>query len=94
VQATKTTFEQLVDALGAAKGVSYATHYLPVEEAIEKQQQAKKDGDELGEVMWSIRPLVASGYGVADGAPGSTLDNGLFDFEPETMEETLARLLR
>ena len=83
-----------MDALGAAKGVLYKTHYSPVEEAVEKQRQAKRDGDELGEVMWSIRPLVASGYGVADGAPGSTLDNGLFDFVPETMEETLARLFR
>ena len=86
------TFQQLVDALGAAKGVKYTTHYLPVEEAHAKEELAKKHGDELGEMMWSIRPLVASGYGVADGAPGSNLDNELFDFKPETVEETLNRL--
>ena len=67
----RTTFQELVDALGAAKGVKYTTHYLPVEEARAKEELAKKDGDELREMMWSIRPLVASGYGVADGAPGS-----------------------
>jgi hypothetical protein len=92
VQATKTTFQALVDALGATKGVKYTTHYLPIEEAAEKEIEAKESGDELGEVMWSIRPLVASGYGVADGAPGSGLDNELFDFTPETMEDTLRRL--
>jgi hypothetical protein len=94
VQATKTTFQELVNALGAAKGVKYTTHYLPPEEAVTKEKQAKREGDELGEVMWSIRPLVASGFGVADGAPGSKLDNGLFDFVPETMEETLERLFK
>lgn len=62
---------------------------MPVEEAVAKEKQAKQIGDELGEVMWSIRPLVASGFGVADGAPGSKLDNGLFDFVLETMEELL-----
>ena len=55
VQATRTTFQELVDALGAAKGVKYATHYLPVEEAVAKEKQAKQDGDELGEVMWSSK---------------------------------------
>lgn len=94
VQASKTTFQELVDALGAAKGVKYETRYLPVEEAVEIEKQARSDGDELGEVVWSIRPLVASGYGVADGVPGSKLDNELFDFTPETMEETLVRLFK
>ena len=94
VQATKTTFQELVDALGASKGVKYKVHYLPVEEAIEKQRQAKAQGDELGEMMWSIRPLIASGYGVADGSRGANIDNGLFDFIPETMEETFARLFK
>ncbi|KAG0650032.1 hypothetical protein D0Z07_3871 [Hyphodiscus hymeniophilus] len=94
VQATKTTFQKLVDALGAAKGVKYKSHYLPIEKAVEKQKQAKENGDELGEVMWSIRPLVASGFGIADGAAGSKLDNDLFDFVPETMEETFTRLFR
>ena len=84
----------MVDALGVAKGVKYSTKYLPVEEAVAKEKELKEAGDELGEVMWSIRPLIASGYGVADGAPGSSLDNELFDFKPESMEEAFSRLFK
>jgi hypothetical protein len=81
----------LVDALGTAKGVKYKVHYLPPAEAAVNEEQARLAGNELSEMMWSIRPLVASGFGVADGA-GSMLDNGLFDFTPETIDETFRRV--
>ena len=83
-------FSALVDTLSKARGRDYKVTYLDPAEAAEEQEQARLAGDELGEMMWSIRPLVASGYGVADGA--GKLDNGLFDFCPETAEETFQRV--
>jgi hypothetical protein len=56
-----------------------------------KEEQVRLEGNELSEMMWSIRPLVSSGYGVADGE-GTALDNGLFDFTPERMDETFTRI--
>jgi hypothetical protein len=91
VQGAKITFQALVDALGAAKGVKYETKYLPSEEAAAKEEEARLNGDEFAEMMWSIRPLIASGFGIADGH-GAKLDNGLFDFIPETIEETFKRV--
>jgi hypothetical protein len=58
-------------------------------EAAENQERARLAGDKLGEMMWSLKPLVASGYGVVDGA--GKLDNGLFDFRPKIAEETFQR---
>lgn len=83
-------FSALVDALSKARGRAYTVTYLDPAQATEKQDQARLAGDELAEMMWSIRPLVASGYGVADGT--GELDNGLFDFRPETMEQTFQRI--
>jgi hypothetical protein len=83
-------FSALVEALSKASGREYKVTYLDPAGAAEKQEQARQAGDELGEIMWSIRPLVASGYGVADG--NGKLDNDLFDFRPETMEETFQRV--
>lgn len=91
VQGAKTTIQALVDALGAARGVRYETSYLPAEEAAVKEEEARLAGDEVPEMMWSIRPLIASGFGVADGN-GAKLDNDLFDFTPETLEETFKRV--
>jgi hypothetical protein len=91
VQGSTCTFQGLVDALGAASGVKYETKYLDPAEAKEKEEQARLDGDEGAEMQWSIRPLIASGFGVADGE-GQGLDNALFDFRPETVEETFKRV--
>jgi hypothetical protein len=91
VQGTKTTFAALVDALGAAKGVNYETQYLDPKGAAAKQEEARLAGDEQGEMMWSIRPLIASGFGIADGN-SAKVDNELFDFTPETLQETFKRI--
>ena len=93
VGGTSTTFQNLVDSLGIARGVKYKTQYLPPAEAAVKEEQARLVGDEHAEMMWSIKPLIASGFGVADGA-GAKLDNGLFDFTPETMNETFKRMYK
>ena len=63
--------------------------YLDSTETAENQERARLPGDKLGEMMWSLKLLVASGYGVADGA--GKLDNGLFDFRPKITEETFQR---
>jgi hypothetical protein len=91
VQGTKTTFQGLVDALDAARGVKYEVQYLDPAEAKEREEQARVQGDEESEMMWSVRPLIASGFGVA-GGQGKELDNGLFDFRAETVEETFRRV--
>lgn len=91
VQGSACTFQSLVDALGAARGVKYETKYLDPAEAKEKEEQARLAGDEGAEVQWSIRPLIASGFGAADGE-GKGLDNALFDFRRETVEETFKRV--
>lgn len=59
-----------------------------------KEEQAKLEGDEIGEMMWFISSLIASGFRAADGVLGSKLDNEQFDFTPETMEETFDRLYK
>jgi hypothetical protein len=56
------------------------------------ENQKRMAGDENGEILWSIRPLVASGFGVADGFPESKLDNQSFDIVPETIKGTFGRL--
>jgi hypothetical protein len=43
-------------------------------------------------MMWSIQPLAANGFGIAD-RHGTTLDNGLFEFTPETLEHTFKSIL-
>lgn len=93
VTGTKTTHQGIVDALSAARGTKYTVQYRSLLEAAANEEEARMNGDEVGEMSWSIRPLLASGFGVADGgALNSTLDNELFDFTPESMEMTFARI--
>jgi hypothetical protein len=91
VQGSTCTFQGLVDALGAARRVKYETQYLDPTEVKEKEEQARLAGDEGAEMQCSIRPLIASRFGVADGE-GKGLDNAIFDFKPETLEETFKRV--
>lgn len=86
------TFKSLVEAYEASKQVKYQVNYLPVAGAAEIEKQKKLEGDVNGERLWSIRTLVASGFGRADGVAGSKLDNNLFDFVPETAKRTFERI--
>lgn len=72
--------------------MKYTVQYRNPLEASETEEKARLNGDELGEMSWSIRPLLASGFGVADGALNSSLNNELFDFTPESMEMTFKRI--
>jgi len=73
--------------------VKNETQYLEPAEAAKKQEQARLARDEDVEMMWNVRPLVASGFVIADGE-GKKLNNGIFDFRPETIEETFMRVCR
>lgn len=84
-------FSTLIETLSRVRGREYTVTYLDAAAAAAKQEEARVAGDEVGETVWSIKPLLAGGHGVADGR-GETLDNGLFDFVPETLEETFERI--
>lgn len=88
VVGSRLTFQQLIDTLGAAQGVEYRCTYLPLAEALAKQEQYRTSGDEALELMWSGKLLVALG---AVSIP-EPLDNGKFAFTPETAEETICRV--
>lgn len=93
VQGSSSTFQALVNALSTARGVEYETQYLDPEEAKEKEELARLAGNEEEDMGWSIRPLIASGFRVADGhGEVKGLDNDRFDFTPETLEETFKRV--
>ncbi|KIX92229.1 uncharacterized protein Z520_12110 [Fonsecaea multimorphosa CBS 102226] len=84
--------EDLIGALEQVRGVKYQISWLDVSVAKELEEQARVNEDDLSEMMFNIKPLVVSGYGVADGV--GKLDNGLFDFKPETAQETFARVFK
>lgn len=81
-------WKDLVDALGQAQGAEYSHEYLDPAEAKIKENDARRRKDEVEEMMWSIKPLAASGFGRVPGR----VDNDLFSFKPETARQTFARV--
>jgi NmrA-like family len=90
VQGWTGAFQDLVAEMEKAKGVKYTITYAEAEEVAAKQEEARVAGEDWPQMKYSIMPLVASGYGVADGV--GELDNHLFDFVPETSAQTFARV--
>jgi hypothetical protein len=90
VQGWTGPLEQLIAALEEARGRKYEVEFVDVAEVLAKQEEARRAGDGLQEMMYSIKPLLASGYGVADGT--GSVDNNLFKFEPEQPVETFRRV--
>ncbi|KIW31733.1 uncharacterized protein PV07_03331 [Cladophialophora immunda] len=90
VQGWTGKIEDLIRELEQVRGVKYEITWVDVSAAKELEEQARANEDDLSEMMYSIKPLLASGYGVADGV--GKLDNGLFDFKPETPRETFTRV--
>jgi len=88
VTGDQTTWGKLIADLGKAQGVVYEQSYLPVAEALQKQEEARVAEDEALEMMWSVKPLAASGNAIVPGK----LDNGMFSFRPETALETYRRV--
>ena len=71
----RTTFQGLIGVLGEIEGERYSTTYLPADEALEEQENARKAEDEEAEMAWSLRTLGARGYAIVPGP----LDNDRFD---------------
>ncbi|KAF2121038.1 hypothetical protein BDV96DRAFT_641674 [Lophiotrema nucula] len=90
VQGWTGTVKELIAILELARGKPYRVTYLDNEEAVAQQEDARMAGNDLQEMMASIRGLLASGYGVADGI-GPT-DNHLFDASPEQPLQTFQRV--
>ncbi|KAI5456649.1 hypothetical protein BGZ63DRAFT_517418 [Mariannaea sp. PMI_226] len=88
VTGDRTTWGQLIKDLGQAQGVEYQSSYLDPADAAVKQEEARKRGDEEAELMWSVKPLAASGNGIVPGK----LDNDRFSFRPESARETFQRI--
>jgi len=81
---------ELIEALETARGKRYVVTYTDTKEAQTKQEEARFAKDDLHEMIFSIKGLLASGYGIADGA--GALDNHLFDFKPEQPLQTFQRV--
>ncbi len=88
IQGWTGSVEDLVAALEEARGRKYTVTYEDVAKA--KEEGARLSGDDVQEMMYSIKPLLTSGAGVADGT--GELDNHLFQFEPEHPVQTFQRL--
>lgn len=84
----KTTFQKFIDDVGEAQGVKYKLTYLDPEEASTNQREAWARGDEAAELMWSVKPIAASGVALVPGE----LDNDKFSFRPESVKETMKRV--
>ena len=92
ITGTKTTHRSIIETLSDARGVKYTVQYRDPAEAAVEEEKVRVDGNTLEEVMWLIRPLISSGYGVADGTPGSKLDNDLLDSVSYGMKEPFTRM--
>ena len=78
----KLSFQRLIRTLGEAQGKKYDVKYLDPAEV-------KEEGDDKGEMIQSVKPLAASGFGVV---VGGGVDNDKFSFRPETVKETFERV--
>lgn len=88
VAGERTTWQRLIDDLGAVQGVEYQCTYQSREEALTKQEEYRRSGDEASEMAWSLRTLIQSGSAVVPG----NLDNDKFSFVPETAKQTFQRI--
>lgn len=88
VTGERTTWQKFIDDLGEVQGAKYKCTYLDPAEAAAKQDEARKSGDEVAELIWSVKPLAASGNGIVPGQ----LDNDKFSFRPESVKETFKRV--
>lgn len=82
------TFKELMDTLARVQGVSYSYEFRDPAEMLEKQIEAWQQDDEDKEYQWALMTLAATGCTQV----GEKLDNELFGFVPETVEETFVRL--
>jgi len=82
-------WEKIVETLEEVYGVRYQVTCLPVELAAQKEEEARKKGDEEQEMLWSFIPFASSGFAIVPGP----LDNDKFSFKPESVRETFIRVI-
>ncbi|KAJ7153815.1 hypothetical protein C8R46DRAFT_912434 [Mycena filopes] len=82
------TFQQVIGLLEEVQGVKYDVQYFDPKEAAQKQEEARKRGDEGDEISWASKVIMPAGM-VQVPLP---LDNDKFGFKAETLRETLTRL--
>jgi hypothetical protein len=92
VQGWTGTLDELISILESARGRKYTVTYVDPEVAHSKEEEARVNDNDLDEMVYSIKTLLASGYGVADGV--GELDNHLFDVKPEQPLGTLRRVFQ
>jgi hypothetical protein len=90
VQGWTGTLDDLIGQLEEVRGTKYKIEWVDPEEAVRLEEDARVKGDDWGEMVYSIKRLLASGYGVADGV--GKLDNDKFDFEPEKPADSFKRV--
>jgi hypothetical protein len=84
------TWKDLIALLEEVQGVKYQVTFLDPKEAAKKQEEARQRGDEEAEILWAGKTIGPSGK-VTVPLP---LDNDKFGFKPETLTETMQRLLK
>jgi hypothetical protein len=84
------TWKDLIALLEEVQGVKYQVTFLDPKEAAKKQEEARQRGDEEAEILWAGKTIGPSGK-VTVPLP---LDNDKFGFKPETLRETMQRLLK
>lgn len=88
VASGRQTWKELIETLEEVQGVKYTTTCFPRDLAIEEEKKAFVAGDVNSQLVWSAKPLAASGYADLQGP----LDNDVFDFVAETPKETFQKL--
>ena len=92
VQGWTGKIEDLIGEFEQVRGAKYQITWVDTKDAQEWEEQTRVKEDDWLEMQYSIKPLLAGGYGIADGV--GKLDNDMFDFKPETPKETSERALR
>jgi hypothetical protein len=82
------TWAALLHTLEEVQDAKYDIKYLDPQEAAEKEEKARVEGDAETERFWSGKTLFATGVAHVRGP----FDNALFSFTPENAKQTLQRL--
>ena len=90
VQGWTGTLDELIAILEDVRGCKYKVAYLNPQEALTKQEDARLSGDDKLQMIYSIKALLASGFGIANGT--GELNNDQFDVNPEHPRDTLRRI--
>ncbi|KAJ7759403.1 hypothetical protein DFH07DRAFT_445559 [Mycena maculata] len=90
VRGDHVTWTQLIALLEEVQGVKYKVTFIDPQEAAKKQEEARKRGDEAEEIVWAGRVIGPAGKVTVPGP----LDNDKFGFTPETLKQTMQRVLK